>query len=891
MGDNVRQPGNTINAPPMDSAMDIEFMDELLFDGCWLETTDGSEFLNFSPSTTSAPFDPSSFMWSPAQDSAICGSGLSQMFSQDGAERSGHDEAHWKDIPSLNRRWWIGPRTNPPGVPGSSVTERLVQALKSVKDFTRERGSLIQLWVPVNRGGKRILTTKEQPFSVDPMCHRLANYREISESFHFSAEQEDSKDLVGLPGRVFLGKVPEWTPDVRFFRSEEYPRVQHAQDCDVRGTLAIPVFEQGSKACLGVIEIVMTTQMVKSRFELESICKALQAVDLRSTEVPIPFPVKVRDLSYQGALPEIRNLLRCACETHKLPLAQTWVSCLQQGKGGCRHNDENYIHCVSTVDDACYVGDVTVQEFHEACSEHHLLKGQGVAGQAFLTNEPCFSPDVTGYKKTEYPLSHHATMFGLHGAVAIRLRCIHTGSADFVLEFFLPKSCRDLEEQRKMLNSLSTIMAHVPRSLRTVTNKELEEEADSITSEVTEREETVPKVENVLNEKSSWNPSVTELQQSNSNPQKLGPMFALGASEMGKQSEVFEMKRGFDYGGESSMNESTVSSSGFGRMAEKKRTKAEKTITLDVLRQYFAGSLKDAAKSIGVCPTTLKRICRQHGIQRWPSRKIKKVGHSLQKIQRVIDSVQGVSGPLPIGSFYANFPSMASPKASQAKTFQPADPAPSALQHESRVKSPSSSCTQSSSSSQCCSSETQLNNAPTFHKSVTAEDPAIGENSLVDGGAMKKTRSEAEFHSSCLEETQTLSRFQSHKSFKENPSFENLSRFPETHSAHLPSSQEDDFLRIKVTYEDEKIRFRMRNSCRLKDLLWEIAKRFNMEDVTRYDLKYLDDDNEWVLLTCDADVEECIDVCRSSPSHTIKLLLQVSSHHLPERSSASRCHL
>ena len=126
-----------------------------------------------------------------------------------------------------------------PGGGASSVTERLVQAVEHIKDYTTERGSLIQLWVPVSRGGKRVLTTKEQPFSHDPLCQRLANYREISVNYHFSAEQDDSKALAGLPGRVFLGKLPEWTPDVRFFRSEEYPRVQHAQDCGVRGTLAI----------------------------------------------------------------------------------------------------------------------------------------------------------------------------------------------------------------------------------------------------------------------------------------------------------------------------------------------------------------------------------------------------------------------------------------------------------------------------------------------------------------------------------------------------------------------------------------------------------------------------------------------------------------------------
>lgn len=301
MEDGVLSPATMLGAPGV-SAMDFDYMDELLLEGCWLETTDGSEFLNSSPSNSTALFD-SSFVWPTLEtingDSA---SSPSQKSNQEGKQMSllpgsspliefhgrspVNDQsfgqnmlgvAGWPDSAiegsEVGRRWWIGPRANPG--PGTSVRTRLIRALEHIGDLINDRDVLIQIWVPVNKGGRRVLTTRDQPFALGPSSERLASYRDISVNYHFSAE-EDSEDFVGLPGRVFLGRVPEWTPDVRFFRSDEYPRLDHAQRYDIRGTLALPVFEQGSRTCLGVIELVTTAPMIKYRPELESVCKALE---------------------------------------------------------------------------------------------------------------------------------------------------------------------------------------------------------------------------------------------------------------------------------------------------------------------------------------------------------------------------------------------------------------------------------------------------------------------------------------------------------------------------------------------------------------------------------------------------------------------------------------
>ncbi|RVW50984.1 Protein NLP4 [Vitis vinifera] len=248
-----------------------------------------------------------------------------------------------------------------------------------------------------------------------------------------------------------------------FLSTEEYPRVDYAQHFDVRGTLALPVFEQGSQTCLGVIEVVMTTEKSNYRPELESVCKALEAVDLRSSEVLNT--QNACNKFYQAALPEILEVLTSACGTHELPLAQTWG-------------------------------------FLEACSEHHLLKGQGVAGRALTTNEPCFSADIASFSKTR----------------------IHVPSSDFVLEFFLPVDCRDAEEQKRMLCSLSIIIQKVCPSLRVVRDKELEE-TPSLVSELTvlsdgspARDETQKlqhtPTEKCSQEQSSWTACLKEAQQS-----------------------------------------------------------------------------------------------------------------------------------------------------------------------------------------------------------------------------------------------------------------------------------------------------------------------------------------------------------------------------------------
>ncbi|XP_024005771.1 protein NLP2 isoform X2 [Eutrema salsugineum] len=67
-----------------------------------------------------------------------------------------------------------------------------------------------------------------------------------------------------------------------------------------------------SGTCLGVVEIVTTTQKMNYRPELENICKALEAVNLRiSTNLKSPSRefLQVYNHFYHAALPKVSDFL------------------------------------------------------------------------------------------------------------------------------------------------------------------------------------------------------------------------------------------------------------------------------------------------------------------------------------------------------------------------------------------------------------------------------------------------------------------------------------------------------------------------------------------------------------------------------------------------------
>ncbi|KAL2524929.1 Protein NLP7 [Abeliophyllum distichum] len=794
------------------------------------------------------------------------------------------------------------------------IKERMTQALRYFKDLTGEH-VLAQVWAPVKNGGRYVLTTSGQPFVLDPNTNGLHQYRLVSLMYMFSLDGE-TDGVLGLPGRVFRHKLPEWTPNVQYYSSKEFPRLDHALNYNVRGTLALPVFEPSGQSCVGVIELIMTSQKINYAPEVDKVCKALEAVNLKSSEILDHPSTQICNEGRQNALAEILEILTVVCETHTLPLAQTWIPCrhrnvLADGGGfkkTCSSFDGSCMGqvCMSTTDVAYYVVDAHMWGFREACAEHHLQKGQGVAGRAFASRNLCFCDDITQFCKTEYPLVHYALMFGLKSSVAICLRSTHTGNDDYVLEFFLPPIVQNHDEQRTMLDAVLMTMKQHFGSLRVASGNNLEHEWRSI-------EIIKASMDEKLNSRLDF--------AANSPPKSaaLPNEEAVQFHSLEKQQLV-----GLNATNNEGNAVSFVENKDMGKKSERKRGKAEKTISLEVLQQYFAGSLKDAAKSLGVCPTTMKRICRQHGISRWPSRKINKVSRSLSELKHVIESVQGAKGaftltslatssiPVAVGSISwsasmnePNQQSSSGPTPSEirvdkhefsthkapggdelAETSETEElilPQTGTLLGEgsnrSKTRSRSREESTGTPSYGSCQNSPFLGNenspqndpvvSPVNEAFFTAPQEPFGGMLLEDAGSSHDLRHLCPAGETLFDEHVPEYSWTKPPCSDAVPS---STVAPINGMPQFSARPEMKTITIKATYREDIIRFRLSLGSGVIKLTEEVANRLKLELGT-FDIKYLDDDHEWVLIACDADLQECIDISRSSGSIIIRLLV------------------
>ncbi|KAF0925071.1 hypothetical protein E2562_015367 [Oryza meyeriana var. granulata] len=652
-------------------------------------------------------------------------------------------------------------RGESPGTKESAVAvkERIARALRLYKDAADGEGVdgggwLVQVWGPARDGARRVLATRGQPFVLASQCHRLFQYRAVSLTRVFPVGGAAAADEQGLPARAFDTGAPEWTPNVQCYGSGEYARISYALIYDIQGSLALPILDPDTASPLAVLELVTTAPLLRVSGEVANLCNALQAVSLRGVGICNPAAEIINPDATQAAMAEVSELLTTVCEAHRLPLAQAWVRCKR-----CSGEGATEKATLTTAGAPFHLSAGSdVRGFRDACVEHHLRRGQGLVGTAAgaAARVPGgFCADVARCSKDAYPLAHYARLYGLAGCLVLRAELNAAAMADaggagdeeecVVLELFLPPDCTGVSEQKATLDAISATINECSCNLKAIVISNLEDLLDIVVdSDQCELRQQLDDQE----DGQKWSDEEDlQLAVENTN---IGEFNIHNAGE-NPRSQVGKNKT--------------------------RRGKTEKYVTLEELQKYFSGSLKDAARSFGVCPTTMKRICRQHGIPRWPFRKISKVNRSLDKMKRVMESVNCSPSPPVVMPAH---PVLLLPPAAAP----PPPPRP------------------------CLSS----------------------------------TLGEASSHGSCQAPSHARTALQ---------------KPPRC-------SNGDSVVTIKASYRGDIVRFRVPCSAGVAAVKAEVAKRLSLE-AGAFDVKYLDDDHEWVLLSCDADFQECLDVVPTLP--------------------------
>lgn len=704
------------------------------------------------------------------------------------------------------------------GIDGA-VKERIARALRIYKDAAGlDGGALVQVWAPARDGGRRVLATRGQPFVLPPpRCHRLFQYRTVSLAHAFPVGGAAVPGERGLPGRVFDAGEPEWTPNVQYYGTGEYARISYALIYDIQAALALPILDPCTGACLAVLELVTTSPRLHFAAEVDRLSEALQAVALRGSEIcrrPAPEACNDDGAAAQVAMSEVADILNQVGEAHKLPLAQAWTRCRR-----CSTGTE---HASLTAAGAPFYltgadPNPNLLGFHEACVEHHLRLRSGRGGlveEAAAARRPLFCADVTKYSMDAYPLAHHARFCELSGCLAVCARLRRgggesmdtdgggaTGWDECVLEFFLPPDCRDGAAQKAAAGAVAaTIMERSGGGgLKAVVISGLQDLVFDIAADgecvlrpdPVAMADDVPQLELNGHGGDEWD----------SDEEGLHLVVAMGTTTT--DIDASKMHHDEHHGGEDPRSQ-------VGKKAAKR--KGEKTVSLEELQRYFSGSLKDAAKSLGVCPTTMKRICRQHGISRWPFRKLAKANRSLDKIKRVFESVQGSSQAMAAAP--------APPPAAAAASYSQQAPAVAAARRAPAL----SPCL--SSAPRVASSQASCQAPPPPLKEAAWRKPSRGGDASV--------------------------------------------------------------VTVKASYRGDIVRFRVPSSAGVAMVKEEVAMRLGLAP-GEFDVKYLDDDNEWVLLSCDADFQECLDVVpalsgasASSGSGTAQPVVRLMVHEVAE---------
>ncbi|XP_076910987.1 protein NLP6-like [Bidens hawaiensis] len=556
----------------------------------------------------------------------------------------------------------------------SIIKQKVTSALTALS--FREPRVLVQFWSPVAVRKRCLLTTLDQPFGLGVVDEGLYLYRLESEQRVFVVDGEHREEL-GPPGRVYRQKLPEWSLDVHGYIN--LPVFEPCSGCCV-GVLEVITSSKYTDYAFEVRQVcrALKEENLKSpdvledatfyarvkdekrQLELEEIFRALKIVcdihDLplaqtwgtcgHSSVVAISgnlakscssfsrncigkvclstvgLPFYVRDLSMWGFheacrsrhLDKLQGVVgrslssRCICicgDVSKLgedeyPLApyarmHGITSCLALYLKGVEVDDEYVVELflpTQTENEADLQSLVTTlkQQIKNVSRIQlgDILSPQVIGGVPLIWNLE--SPTLT--EKREVPLPPELENLNLMAE-----NKNNDGHVNADVEH--------MEEEDKPSNSAAAgTTENVVASYMDVRN----EDVDIVNTGKVMESDVDNSKEPIINTRTDRSISLAEDTALNSvaavgiNENVVVPYLDAGIEDVDNINKGKTQEKYFD----------------FSKQPNRKRKRTDRSISLDEISKHYGKTMEEAADSLHVSRSTLKRICRSHGIPRWP---------------------------------------------------------------------------------------------------------------------------------------------------------------------------------------------------------------------------------------------------------------------------------
>ncbi|KAL0041463.1 hypothetical protein WJX79_004319 [Trebouxia sp. C0005] len=435
---------------------------------------------------------------------------------------------------------------------------------------TQRGACLAQIWVPDSQAnGPVTLHTQGVPFSVAGCADLLALFRCVSCRYKFGTDISKPV-LMGAVGRVFSTGQPEMSHNVQQYDKRHFLRVEEAHRCRVHSALFMPLFTSANRhQPFAVFEVVQADTDVVFPVLVHWLVCCLQDVQLFTADAdqqaltmglrahPIG-PIK-QDLIPQDDSEEVK------CSTSResnggSPQSSNPASLGQQRMSSTQRQQSEDVQTGSG----------------GSCA---MPVGNGVASCPPAT---LVAVGKTLQMQVSSPLADLQTpLFAASQSVPITSAAVKVATA-VTSPFTQQQAQHQMQQQQQLHQQHQHQLQFLANALQL---------QSQLNAQTQMRSATPATGGSAFAGYQPFSPSMGEPLPCGSHPQPKG-----------------DEEEGSPVGDEDMQVNNRVAGG------------AGKRLSVEDLQSQFGVGLREAAHNLRICPTTLKRACRRHGIYRWPRR-------------------------------------------------------------------------------------------------------------------------------------------------------------------------------------------------------------------------------------------------------------------------------